>query len=145
MNVQIKKTASENLGNLAKIYSEEFSKSPYNEPWTKEKAMQKLKIFSNYCDIWSIFYEQQLVGFIVINPSQWFPGEIAFGEEIAIKADMQNKGIGKQVFEQIFEIYKKRGFKTFMGIVNKKAKAKNLYNQITNESKDNFVIERSLQ
>ncbi|MBS3084255.1 GNAT family N-acetyltransferase [Candidatus Pacearchaeota archaeon] len=90
-------------------------------------------------------YENKSVGFIIINPNQWCPGEIAFGEEIAIKSEFQNKGIGTKTFEMIFEKYKKRGFKRFMGMENKSSKAKSLYNKIgVKESETYVIIEKEL-
>ncbi|MEK6811428.1 MAG: GNAT family N-acetyltransferase [Nanoarchaeota archaeon] len=146
MNIYIKKASKNDLKKLAEIYVEEFSKAPYNEPWTQEKALNKLKRFSKYCEIWNINYENQLVGFIVINPDQWYPGERIFGEDMAIKSNMQNKGIGTKVFELIFKEYKKRGFKIFMSIQNKNSKAKNLYNRLgILESKTNTLIEKELK
>ena len=146
MNIKLKKASKNDLKKLAEIYVEEFSKAPYNEPWTQEKALNKLEIFSKYCEIWDIKYENQLVGFIIINPNQWCPGEIAFGEEIAIKQEFQNKGIGTKAFEMIFEKYKKRGFKIFMGMENKNSKAKSLYNKIgVQESRTYTIIEKELK
>ena len=145
MNIQLNLATKKDFNELAKIYSEEFSKTPYNEPWTLEKALKKLEIFSKYCDIWNILYENKSVGFIIINPNQWCPGEIAFGEEIAIKSEFQNKGIGTKTFEMIFEKYKKRGFKRFMGMENKSSKAKSLYNKIgVKESETYVIIEKEL-
>jgi len=145
MNIQLNLATKKDFNELAKIYSEEFSKTPYNEPWTLEKALKKLDIFSKYCDIWNILYENKSVGFIIINPNQWCPGEIAFGEEIAIKSEFQNKGIGTKTFEMIFEKYKKRGFKRFMGMENKSSKAKSLYNKIgVKESETYVIIEKEL-
>ena|SRR3989344_3368980 len=146
MRIELKKAVKKDFNILASIYSEEFSKAPYNEPWNLEKALNKLEIFSKYCEIWKIDRNNQLVGFIIINPNQWCPGEIALGEEMAIKSNMQNKGIGTKAFELIFEEYKKRGFKRFMGMENRNSKAKSLYNKLNIlKSKDYIVIEKELK
>jgi len=146
MKVELKKAEREDLKEIAKIYMEEFSKPPYREPWTLKKAEKKMNVFSKYCDIWKIIYEEKIAGFIVINPSQWCPGEFIFGEEMAIKPELQGKGIGTEVWKQIFRMYKERGFKTFIGIQNKNSKVKNLYNRLgIRESKENVILERRLQ
>lgn len=145
MNVIIKEATKKDLHILAQIYAEEFSKAPYNEPWTNEKAIMKLRVFSKYCNIWKILSEKEIVGIIVINPNQWCPGEVIFGEEIAIKKEFQNKGIGKKAIELIFDNYKKKGFKKFMGIENQNSQAKNLYNKLgLIPSKENIIIEKEL-
>lgn len=145
MNVEIKPAVEEDFRELARIYAEEYSKPPYNEPWTLEKGIAKMDVFSRYCDIWKIIYEGELVGFIVLNPYQWCPGEIIFGEEMAIKSEFQNRGVGTVVLEEIFWEYKSRGFKLFQGIQNKNSRAKNLYTRLgILESKGNLIIEKEI-
>ena len=145
MKIELKEARKRNFKKIAKIYSEEFSRPPYNEAWTLEKAVYKIKVFSKYCEIWEIIFEKELVGFIVVNPNQFLPGVIAFGEEIAIKKEFQNKGIGTIVLKKIFEIYKKRNFKWFMGIALTKAKALKLYRKIGfNIDKGEVVISKKL-
>ena len=46
----LKPARRKNFKSIAKIYSEEFSKEPFNEKWTAVKANKKLKLFSKYCD-----------------------------------------------------------------------------------------------
>ena len=146
MKIEIKKAQKKDFGEITEIYTEEFSKHPYNEPWTREKAIEKMKIFSKYCEIWKIISENKIAGFLVINPYQWCPGECIFGEVMAVKSELQNKGIGEKTWELIFEEYQKRGFKTFIGIQNRNSKVKNIYKRIgMKESQENFVIGRSLE
>jgi aminoglycoside 6'-N-acetyltransferase I len=130
MNALLKKAKRKDYKEISKIYKEEFSKPPYNEPWTEKKALKKIKLFSKYCDIFKITNEKDIIGFIIVNPHQFFPGKIAFGEEMAIQKDFQGKGIGTKVLKEIFKIYKKRGFEDFKEIALKKAKALELYKKI---------------
>jgi hypothetical protein len=52
VKIDLKKTKTKEIETLAKIYSEEFSKPPYNESWTIEKATEKMKFFKlNFCDM----------------------------------------------------------------------------------------------
>ena len=37
----IKKANKKDFSIIAEIYAKEFSKPPYNEPWTKKKAIEK--------------------------------------------------------------------------------------------------------
>lgn len=146
MKSELKKANREDFEEIAKIYSEEFSKTPYNEPWTLEKAIKKIELFSKYCDIWKIISDNKTVGFIVINQNQWCPGEIIFGEEMAIQKEYQGKGIGTDTFKKIFQKYAKMGFKTYMGITNKNSRASNFYEKLNvKRSQDNFIIEKELK
>ncbi|PJE81503.1 hypothetical protein COU58_02250 [Candidatus Pacearchaeota archaeon CG10_big_fil_rev_8_21_14_0_10_32_42] len=144
-NLILKKAEKKNFEKIAKIYADEFSKPPYNEPWTLEKAKYKISCFSKYCEIWEIVCEDMLVGFVVVNPNQFFPGTIAFGEEIAIKEEFQEKGIGTKVFKELFNIYKRRNFKWFTGIALTRAKALKLYKKIGfNIEKEEVLISKKL-
>jgi len=146
MEVKIRKAKRKNFRKIAKIYATEFSKPPFKEKWTIAIAMKKLKIFSKYCDLWEIEYEKKLVGFLVINPNQWFPGEIIFGEEMAIDGNFQRKGIGKDVFDKIFKVYKKKGYKRYMGVVNDSSKSIGLHKKIgAYKNKYDFLMARELK
>mgnify|MGYP001566809498 FL=1 len=145
MKIQIKKANKKDYKEIAEIYMEEFSKPPYNESWTKKKAVEKINIFSKYCDVWKIIYNKKIIGFISVNPHWFFPGKYAFGEDIAIKKEFQRKGIGTFVFNEIFKIYKQKGFEYFMGVANTKSKAIKLYKKLKIlSSRDNLFIERKL-
>ncbi len=146
MKTEIKRAKPEDFKEIAQIYSEEFSKPPYNEPWTQEKAIQKIKLFSKYCEIWIVMQDKVLVGFIVINTNWFCPGEFVFGEELAIKSEFQNQGIGTEAINFILGEYKKRGFKKLLGIENRNSRAKNLYDRLgIQESKENIIIEKELK
>jgi len=143
--MELKTSIKEDFVTLAEIYKEEFSKPPYNEDWTKEKTLFKINKFSEEKELYSIFSEGEIVGFIVIDPNFMCPGEVAFGEEIAITERYQRKGIGTEVFEKIFKIYKERGFKKFVGIKNLSSKANNLYPRLgLVQSKTDVIIEKKL-
>ena len=66
----------------------------------------------------------------MINPNHWSSGKIVFCEEVAIESEHQRKGIGVEVFEKIFEIYKGKGFEEYMGIVNKESKSFGFHERI---------------
>ena len=146
MNPILKKSKKEDYKKLAEIYMEEFSKPPYNEPWTKKKAIEKIKRFLKYYDVWKIIYNKKIIGFVSVNPHWFFPGKYAFVEDIAIKKEFQKKGIGTFVINEIFKIYKQKGFEYLMGVANTKSRAIKLYKKLKIlPSKDNLFIERKLK
>ncbi|MEK6824199.1 MAG: GNAT family N-acetyltransferase [Nanoarchaeota archaeon] len=141
----LKKANKKDFSIIAEIYAKEFSKPPYNEPWTKKKAIEKINLFSKYCDLWKIIYNNKIVGFIAVNPHWFFPGKYAFGEDLAIKKEFQGKGIGTFVINEIFKIYKQKGFEYFMEVANTKSRAIKLYKKLNIlPSKDNLFIEKRL-
>ena len=133
------------LKKIAEIYRIEFSKPPYNEKWDVKKAISKIKSFYRNYDLYTIFLDRKIIGFVVVNPNFMCPGEVAFGEEIAIQEDFQNKGIGTDVHKKLFAIYRKKGFKKFMGIADINSKAYKLYLKLgILPSKQNILIEKDL-
>ena len=104
-----------------------------------------MRFFKEHYDLYTIWSEKTIIGFICINPLFMCPGEVAFGEEIAIQEEFQNKGVGTWVFNKIFDIYKKKGFKRFMGIVDVDSKASKLYERLgILPSKKEVLIEKNL-
>jgi len=145
MKLELKPAKTQDLPIIAEIYKTEFSKSPYNESWTSQKAIDKMNSFFKDKDIYTIFADDKIAGFIVIDPKFMCPGEVAFGEEVAIRADLQGKGIGTFIFEEIFKIYRQKGFKKFMGIAGVESRANNLYKRLgILPSKKGVLIEKSL-
>jgi len=146
MKIDLVKSKKNELKEISKIYMEAFSKPPYEEIWTLKKASNKIKFFYEFYDLYSIKADKKLVGFAVINPNFMCPGEVAFGEEIAIKENFQGKGIGTIVNKKLFEIYKKKGYGSFMIIAHKKSKAVKLYKRLgINISKEGILMEKELK
>ena len=140
MQTELNKTKDREIKTLAEIYIEEFSKPPYKEKWTLKKATEKIKIFKNLYDCYTIFYGKNIIGFIAVNPTFMCPGVVAFGEDIVIKKEFQGKGLSTLVFNKIFQIYKKRSFKYFMGIAHKKSKALKIYKRKGFSIDKDFVL-----
>lgn len=146
MNPILKKASEKDLKEIAEIYAEEFSKSPYKEPWTKYEALNRLNDYYTFCDIWKLIFKKEIIGFMVINTKRWYPNEVIFGEELAVKEEFQNRGFGSFILKEIFEIYKNRGFEKFIGIAYKKSKAFKLYKKLgMEESKEEVIIKKDLK
>ena len=128
--MKIRKATKKDLKEIAEIYAEEFSKPPYNEPWNLKKARNKINIYTKYCKIWKVILGKEIVGFIIINETQWFPGKVAFAEEFAIKKDFQGKGIGTSILKKVIQMYKQKGFEKFMCFASRKSKALKLYKKL---------------
>ena len=145
MKLELKQTKKQDLSTLSEIYRIEFSKPPYNEGWTSKKAINQMNNFFKNDDIYTIFVDNEIAGFIVVNPNFMCPGEVAFGEEMAVRKDLQNKGIGTFVLKEIFKIYKQKGFKRFMGVLDVGSRANNLYKRLgILPSKKDILIEKQL-
>jgi len=146
MKILFRKAIKKDYLRIAEIYTNEFSKTPYNEDWTKKKALKKINIFSNYCDIYVSVVDRKVVGFFIANTNFWNLGEFVFGEEMAIDENYQNKGIGKAFLSWIEKRYSKKGFKKFIFLSFKDSNAYKMYKKWGyEESKSNILFERNLK
>lgn len=143
----IKASNKEEWLEIAKIYMEAFSKPPYNEPWTLNKAISKIKIFSKYCEIYKIINDKEkIIGFIIINPNHWFPGKFCFIEDFVIKKEFRNKQIGSEIIKEIEKIYLNKGFEYLVGLANKESRAFNFWKKLgLKENRSDKFISRRLK
>jgi ribosomal protein S18 acetylase RimI-like enzyme len=146
--MRLQKASGKDIRKIAEIYKTEYSKFPWNEKWTFPLALKKIKDYAVFCEIWKLNSGKDLVGFAIVNVkgSIGLPDEVAFLEEIAVKSSCQRKGLGTFILKEILGIYKKRGFKTIMGIASKKGKLLDFYKGLNiKPSKYNILIEGRLK
>ena len=74
---------------------------PYKEQWTLKKSIEQISLYFKNYDLYTIFVGNNVVGFITVNSRFMCPGDVVFGEEIAIKEEYQNRGIGTFVISEI--------------------------------------------
>ncbi|MFH1585316.1 MAG: GNAT family N-acetyltransferase [archaeon] len=143
--MKIRKANEQDYDRIAELYKQGFSEGPYNEPWTLDKALDKLKLFLKYCDIYVAVDDDKIIGFVIANPNHWCPGEVIFGEEIVVDNKYRRKGVAKKLTNYIEEKYKEKGFKLVMTIINKKANSYQLTKSLGFiESKSNIIMEKKL-
>ena len=145
MATELRIAAPNELEKIAQIYMDRFSKPPYNEDWPIEKAKKKIQSYSKNCDLYTIREDGEIAGFIAINPNFMCPGEVAFGEELAIAEKFEGKYITPFVLNRIFEIYRTRGFKRFIGIAKRNSKPSKLYERVgLLPSEEDVLVEKKL-
>jgi L-amino acid N-acyltransferase YncA len=121
--MKTRKATKNDMEEVAKIYKDSFSEPPYNEGWTLGEARKKMRVFSKYCDIWVYESDGEIAGLSVINPHQWKEGEVIFREETGVKKRFRGKGVATIMMTEVFDFYRKKGYKTSIGIINRKAKS----------------------
>lgn len=146
VNIKLEKSKRNELKKISEIYMCEFSKPPYNEKWTLKKGNEKIRFYSKFYDLYSIKFNKNLIGFIVVNPNFMCPGEIAFVEEFAIKEEFQGRGIGTNILKKIINYYKSKGFESIMLIASKKSKSVKLYKKLgIVNSKEGILLEKEFK
>jgi len=144
--MKIRKATKKDFREIARIYQSGFNEKPFNENWNFDESIKKIKIFSRYCDIWVAIIHKEITGFLIINPYQWKIGEIIFGEEMVVKKEFRRKNIGTNLFNFVFNYYQKKGYKKFMGIINKDANSFGFINKLKLKiNKDDLLVEKKLK
>jgi len=146
MKIKLIKSVKKDLPVIAKVYRTEMSKPPYNENWSFKKALDKVKSMNESFELFTIFYNKNIVGLIALNPKTFGPGTTIFIEEFAIKKEFQNKGVGTTLLKNSFKEYKKKGRKSFVTIINNYPKIQNFYRKLGfKNSKRYLLIEKKLK
>ncbi len=145
INFSIQIAKKKDFKKIASIYSTEFSKYPYSEPWTPKLALSKIKKFSKYTDIFKIENEKKIIGFIIINTNIWFPKSTCLIEEMAIESKYQNQKLNQKIIQIISKIYKEKGYPSILIISKKHSRNYNLAKELGfNQIKDDIIMEKIL-
>ncbi len=126
--------SNQSLEKCAEVLVAAYNAEPWNDSWTKEKALEKLNCFYNSPKFigWMAFYENELLGCCVGNIEPYFTGDYFYLKEMFVLPNNQRKGVGTQLMNAInkhlqsiniemiilftsnegfpFEFWKKRGF-----------------------------------
>ncbi|MFT5593789.1 MAG: aminoglycoside 6'-N-acetyltransferase I [Oceanicoccus sp.] len=118
----------------AVLFSNVFSSEPWNEPWTKHLARERLMHFYESKGFIGVLAESDGVnGFVLGNTEPFYFGSMFYLREMCIQTDLQKQGVGSNMFYALekalsidnvhsiylttereipaAEFYKKKGFK----------------------------------
>jgi GNAT superfamily N-acetyltransferase len=121
------------LGFCAELLRKEFSKAPYNEKWTRAKAMRAVRLWARHpkSAIYVIEAGGENAGIIFGSEFYSEPeGNGFFVEEFAVTEGLQGKGIGRKALEWLEKELKKKGFKALTLLSHRKSKAFKFYQKI---------------
>ena len=126
--MRIRKEKTKNLNEISKLFKEEFTKSPYNQKWTKEQVKKIIKNYFNKDNILILIEDKIILGFIIFKIKPWNYNDICEIQELVIKKEAQGKGYGSKLIKYLEQFLKKRQKNIWMNIqVNKKSKAIEFY------------------
>ena len=116
--MKIRKIKKSDLLACSKILEDAYSRKPYNEIFrqdinAKNYIKGKYKNCKNNSFV-AIDENNQIVGFIFLNLSSWSDGLQAILEEIVIKTDFQDRGVGRELIEYSHNYLNSLGVKSIM-------------------------------
>ncbi len=104
--ITIKKIESENeLKFCADILVDAYNGEPWNDEWTRDKALEKLVCFFHSPKFhgWMAFENNKLSGCCVGNIEPYFSGDYFYLKEMFVLTKFQKKGIGKAMMSALRE------------------------------------------
>lgn len=105
-NIRIERIESpEILEKCAEILVDAYNSEPWNDSWTKEKALEKLTCFYNSPKFlgWMAFQENDLIGCSVGNIEPYYTGDYFYLKEMFVSFQSQKNGIGTRLLVSIQE------------------------------------------
>ena len=146
INIAIRNADKGDLEDVVKIFMEEYKKTPYNENWSKERAIKKVK---NYF-IWGkntyvAVVVDGIAGFIVLETFTWDTEDRGMIDELVVSSKYQGYGVGSKLIETAEEYFKKKGIATIVLSVNKNARALNFYQGLDYKKNDYIELETRLK
>jgi ribosomal protein S18 acetylase RimI-like enzyme len=125
--VRIRKARESDLKTTARIFKEVFNERPWNDGWTKERALKRMIHESKASEIFLCVENGSAIGMVIINKSVGPKYDIGEIKDFAILREYRNKGIGSEFLKEIERLLQKKGYKrTYLETYNK-SKALDFY------------------
>lgn len=137
--MKIRRATTKDLKKIAEFLSVEYSKPPYKEKWTFEKALQKVKKYYKNLQVYVAVFEDEVAGFIAFQSYIGAKGKNLFVKEFVVSAKFQGKGFGKALLKFTEEYAKKRKLKMVSLMSNTESKAFKIYNKLGWKVNKKFV------
>ena len=143
--MKIRLGKKDDLKEIANILKTESSKKPYNDKWTKKRALKEVTGFFKKKDIYIAVINKKIAGFIVSSIASDNKKK-AYIDELWLKKEFQRKGIGKSLVKFIEDKYKQKGIKILRLVSSKKSKSFEFYKKIGfKELKHLIFMEKQLK
>ncbi len=121
-NIKINKIESiQFLDKCADILVEAYNADPWNDNWTKEKALEKLTCFYNSPKFigFTATGDNKLLGCVIGNIEPYYTGDYFYLKEMFVSVQSQNKGVGAQLITTVKEHLKTINIKTIILFTSK--------------------------
>ena len=92
----------QDLDSCALLFSNVFSSEPWNEIWTKERALERLLHFYESKGFLGVIgIDDGAIGFVLGNIEPFCDGPLFYLREMCVSDEYQNKGVGSKLLEKL--------------------------------------------
>jgi GNAT superfamily N-acetyltransferase len=125
--MKIRKAKRKDLKEIGKLMLKELSKPPFNEKASMKEVTKSLEFYFKKAEIYISLEEGEITGVLVFQIEQWWEGKVAIVQDLVVKEESQNKGLGKEIINFLEDYCKKKEIKKIEFQTNKKSKAVKFY------------------
>jgi len=140
MNIQ--QCSINNIKRYGEIYSKAFSGEPWNDNWKIEDANIHIKELLESKQSYGLecITDGKVVGFILGTTMVFHYGRTFEINDLAVEPEYQNKGIGKQLVEQIIKDVKNQGIVGIHLITSANENLKNFYEKFGFKKESDVIL-----
>ncbi len=145
LEIKIREAKERDLIRISEIYREVFLEPPYNENWSKEKALEKIKNFFESTNILIAEKMGEIVGFIIFYSTIWEEGKRGEIIDFGVDKKFRKEGIGNLLLKRVEDLLKKSEADFVVLGVNKNASALNFYKRRGYKEDDFIELKKDLK
>ena len=109
METSVRECRREDLGQVAQIFREAYSKPPYDLDWSEKNARSKVIEHFHGDTILVADTGDGVAGFIVFRAALWGEADHGYIVEFAVASDLQGQGVGSSLLEAAENALTERG------------------------------------
>jgi len=121
MDFIIRKITIDDIDEITELYVNTYKQEPWNENWSKEVAMEKIKdaIENNNGENYCINKENKIIGVMFGRRNYFIDKKELYIDDYFIEYNNQRKGIGKYFLEYIEKDLKNKNYSSMILLTRK--------------------------
>ncbi|MBA4537277.1 GNAT family N-acetyltransferase [Bacillus aquiflavi] len=127
--MEFKVFTENDLIECTKIFIEVFNDEPWNDEWTFERAKQYITDFYHTPGFFGVLAIEkgEMIGFIHGVNKAWWSGNEFYINEMGVKQQWRNQGVGKALLEQLIKELEDSEISNFALLTNRGTSAEAFY------------------
>jgi aminoglycoside 3-N-acetyltransferase I len=125
--MEIREASIGDIKAIARLMLFEFSKHPFKERATIDSVIKSLNFYFRIGKAFVAVMDDRIAGVLIFKTEQWWNGRVLLIEDLAVKDEFKNQGIGKQLIDKIENYAKSNKIKTISFSTNRKSSSIKFY------------------
>ena len=122
--MEIRKLENSDMDGIVELFIKVWAEEPYNEKWTKERAIKCIKEIRNVYEFSYVAVEGgKVIGSVLCYRRTWHDGDHIMIDDFEVHPDYRKKGVGRELLKKIEGIAKSENLVVIDLFANKKAGA----------------------